>query len=377
MAKSVFALGVVGGAPNSAAGYAHFVSSQMDGLWKICAGVFSRDPDTNLQAGMNYGVSSDRVYSSLQDLLINEAGNLDAILILTPTNLHYEMVEECLRVGLPVICEKALAQTSQEAFELKKLCEDRNRFLAVVYNYSGYPMVREMRHMIRSEILGDVLHFQAEMPQEGYLRTNAEGQRTTPQDWRLKDGAVPKIHLDLAIHLHELIFYLIGQEPLEVVADQSSFGWFDVIDNASFLSRYPDQIRGQFWFSKSALGSRNGLRLRIYGTKASAEWYQLNPEEILLSHADGRREIVDRGSDVKVASQKRYNRFKVGHPAGFNEALANLYVDIHEALVMHQSGETFRSKEVFGADLALGGLRFLEAASRSVATRQWEKVAND
>lgn len=367
-------LGFVGGAPNSAAGNAHVVASQMDNLWTLEAGVFSRDPEINQQAANAYGVSTKRTYDTLPELLDHEKETLDAIVLLTPTNLHFEMVKECLNAEMPVICEKALTMTASEAEELAALQKDTNGFLAVIYNYSGYPIVRELRRMIHEDVLGDILHFQAEMPQEGYLRTDAEGNKPHPQDWRLADGPVPTLHLDLGVHLHELIYYLIKEEPLEVVADQSSQGWFDVIDNAACLCRYSGDIGGQFWFSKSALGHRNGMRLRIYGSKASAEWYQLNPEEILLSHADGRREIYDRASNAEIASQPRYTRFKAGHPAGFNEALANLYADIHTALNNYDKIGKMESDEVFGVSLALNGMRFFEAMVRSCSTRTWEPV---
>jgi predicted dehydrogenase len=287
------------------------------------------------------------------------------------------MVIACLRAGVPVICEKALALTSEEAREIQDLCEECGGFLAVIYNYSGYPMVRELRRMISEGVLGDVLHFQAEMPQEGFLRTDDKGNKPQPQAWRLADGPVPTIHLDLAVHLHELIYYLTGLKPIKVVADQASGGWFDVIDNVNCLARYTQNVQGQFWFSKCALGNRNGLRLRIYGTKASVEWYQMNPEEVVISYGDGRRHVVDRASNVSVASAARYTRFKAGHPAGFIEALGNLYADIHSALKQYKVSRKQESPEVFGASLAFDGLQFLEAMVESHNQGGWVSVGKD
>jgi predicted dehydrogenase len=367
-------LAFVGGAPNSAVGYAHFVAARMDGLWDLQAGAFSRHPDVNANAAEVYGVPRERCFSGLSELLDQEHGNLDALSILTPTPDHYEMVLECLRRGVPVICEKALAMTSGEAKKIRDICLEKKSFLAVIYNYSGYPIVRELRGMIRDGMLGEILHFQAEMPQEGFLRVDDQGNKPAPQSWRKTDGSVPTLHLDLAVHLHELVHYLIGQNPLEVVADQSSRGWFPVVDNVNCLARYSGNVQGQFWFSKCALGHRNGLRLRIYGSKAAAEWYQLNPEELVLSFSDGRRQIFDRASNAKVASLARYTRFKAGHPAGFNEALANLYFDIHKALEKYKATGRQESEEVFGADLAVEGLCFLESMVKSCQTHAWEKI---
>ena len=377
MTGQPFSLAFVGGAPNSAAGYAHFVASRMDGLWALQAGVFSTHSDFNQKAATIYGVDSARTYENLSELLESEAGRLDAVVLLTPTPLHHEMVTASLRAGVPVICEKALALSSAEAREIKTLCDEKGGFLAVIYNYSGYPMVRELRRMIREGFLGDILHFQAEMPQEGFMRTDAEGNKPQPQAWRLTDGPVPTIHLDLAVHLHELIHYLTGLKPLKVVADQATGGWFDVIDNVTCLARYTQNVQGQFWFSKSALGHRNGLRLRIYGTKASAEWYQLNPEELLISYSDGRRQVLDRASNVTEANAARYTRFKAGHPAGFIEALSNLYTDIHFALKQYKVTGIQDSQEVFGASLSLDGLQLLEAMVESHKTGGWVSISKD
>lgn len=374
--RDALRLAFIGGAPNSAAGYAHFVAARMDGLWELEAGSFSRNQATNHKAAQTYGVAASRTYTDLTELLENEQDRLDAVALLTPTPDHHSMTLQCLRSGMPVICEKALAMTSAQAGEIEDLRRTRNGFLAVIYNYSGYPMVRELRRMIRESVLGEILHFQAEMPQEGFLRTDDRGNKPVPQAWRQADGPVPTLHLDLAVHLHELVYYLTSQRPTEVVADQSSRGWFPVVDNVSCLARYTHGTQGQFWFSKCALGHRNGLRLRIYGSRASAEWFQLNPEELMLSHADGRRQIIDRASNVQVASLARYNRFKAGHPAGFNEALANLYVDIHRALSEHKATGHQVSDEVFGAELAVEGLEFLEAMVRSCTSNQWEPVSS-
>ena len=374
MSKKPFRLAFLGGAPNSAVGYAHFVAARMDGLWDLRAGAFSRHADVNAKAAEVYGVASELTFNGLEELLDKEGDNLDAVSILSPTPDHFGMVLDCLHRGLPVICEKALAMTSGEATKIRDICSEKKGFLAVIYNYSGYPMVRELRRIIRDGILGEILHFQAEMPQEGFLRVDAQGNKPVPQDWRKTDGPVPTLHLDLAVHLHELVHYLTGHKPLEVVADQSSRGWFPVVDNVNCLARYSGNVQGQFWFSKCALGHRNGLRLRIYGSKGSAEWYQLNPEELVLSFADGRRQIFDRASNAKVASLPRYTRFKAGHPAGFNEALANLYFDIHTALEGFKQTGKQESEEVFGADLAVEGLDFLDAMVRSCNSRRWEQI---
>jgi len=348
----------------------------MDNVWAIKAGCFSQCQDDNLEAGHAYGVAADHIHATWRSLLDREKGRLDAVAVLTPTPTHHNIVVECLRQGLPVICEKSLAATSQEARDIKGNVIAHSGFLAVTYNYSGYPMVRELRRLIASGVLGRPIHFQAEMPQEGFIRVDAQGNPPTPQSWRLRDGAIPTIHLDLASHLHHLIHYLTSERPLKVVADQHTHGWFPtIVDDVSCLCRYSNGLHGQMWFSKSALGHRNGLRVRLYGSKGSAEWFQASPEELLISHIDGRREVMDRAGIVSIANEQRYGRFKAGHPAGFIEAFSNLYLDIGYSLRRFQAGEPSDSDEVFGVDLALEGLVMLEAMAKSVSTGLWTEVS--
>ena len=376
ISRRPLSLAVIGGSLLSAVGYAHFVACRMDRKWSIAAGCFSTDDIDNMETALVYGVAADRTYQDWQKMIIVERGVVDAVLILSPTPSHFKMVIACLEAGIPVICEKSLAVSSNEVRKIIEVRNENKGFLAVTYNYSGYPMVRELRHLIASGRLGKILHFQAEMPQEGFIRTDAKGELSVPQPWRLNDAEIPTIHLDLAVHLHQLIYYLIGQEPQSVIADHFSKGWFnEVIDNVMCLARYSDDVQGQFWFSKSALGHRNGLTIRIYGSKGSVEWHQMNPEELLMSFGDGRREILDRASSVFIANQSRYNRFKSGHPAGFLEAFANLYSDIADGLLMYQETGGWKSEEVYGAELAHDGLSLLEAMKESITTRAWSNIA--
>ena len=375
-AEKRMTLGFIGGSLRSAVGYAHFSAATLDSEWTLAAGCFSRDEATNAATGVAYGVEPQRVHADWRAMLEAERGRLDAMAVLTPTPDHAEMVVACLEAGFPVICEKALATTVDEAQRIAAALQRTRGYLAVTYNYSGYPMVREMAAMVASGGIGRVRHYQVEMPQEGFIRTDRAGNRPTPQAWRLQDGAVPTLYLDLAIHLHHLLSYVLRSQPSEVVVQQASHGWFpQVVDNTNALCRHDDGIEGHVWFSKSALGFRNGLRLRIYGTEGALEWLQSEPEVLHVARADGRREIVDRAGWTEVAQQSRYGRFKAGHPAGFVEAFANLYRDVADEVRALQQGRREASGEVFGVELALQGLAFLEAMQASAAARQWVRVA--
>lgn len=380
MRNDVIRLGFIGGGVNSAVGMTHFIASQMDGLFRVEAGCFSRNEKFNLQTAEQWGIKPERLYSDWEQLIRSEKEGIDALVILTPTPEHTQPILSALRSGLPVICEKALTNSSAEALEIKQAVDDTSGFLTVTYNYTGYPMVRELREMIKEGRFGRVEQIHIEMPQEGFARLDREGKPMIPQQWRLKDTGVPTISLDLGVHVHHLIDFLCEEKPLELVATQSSLGRFrNVVDNTMALVRYTNELESSIWFSKAALGHRNGLRVRVYGEKASAEWYQMEPEVLLFNDNTGQQMRIDRADvNVGISHLDRYNRFKSGHPAGFLEAFANLYSDIGDCLNNKKDGKPNPSHDyVFSAKHAWEGLVMLEAITTSAKEHRWVSIDLD
>lgn len=362
----------IGGALNSAVGYTHFNASRLDGHFRVEAGCFSRNTNHNELTAQTYGVSADRIYNNWQQLFDAEKSNLDAIVILTPTPSHAEIAVAALEAGYPVICEKALGMSSEECRLIDAAVSKNKGYLAVTYNYSGYPMVRELQTMISEGRFGKIQQIHIEMPQEGFLRLGAN-----PQDWRRSDALVPTVSLDLGVHIHHLVDFLTGgNKPQRVVGDQSSYGQFeDLIDNVYCLAQYQDELRVQAWWGKTALGQRNGLRIRVFGSIASAEWYQMQPEDLRWADNDGHYYVLDRGSsEAKTAQEPRYNRFKAGHPSGFIEAFANLYADIADDLRSFKKDKTRSNTYVDGIQVAQEGIKFLEKVSESAKIRSWINI---
>lgn len=371
-------LGFIGGGLNSAVGNTHQIASKMDNRWTLVSGCFSKDKVINQETAGYYGINIERTYDQWQDFLENEKGNIDAVCILTPTSIHKDMVLTALHLGYAVICEKSMGATYQEAIEISNAVRINNSFLAVTYNYSGYPMLRELRQMIIEGKLGKVQQIHIEMPQEGFQRLDKNGKIPTPQNWRLQDGIIPTISLDLGVHLHHMIYFLSGEKPLEVVADQSTFGHFNqIVDNVLCIAKYTGNISCQIWYSKSALGHRNGLRVRVYGSHGSAEWFQMHPENLVYSDIQGRYTVLDRSEPSFLAGEPRYNRFKSGHPAGFIEAFANHYYDIADSLIQFKQCGSYRSPFIFNDILAKEGLEMLEAISISAANRTWVPIKSN
>ena len=366
-------IGIVGGGINSAIGITHKIALQMDNRFEIVAGCFSRNEKINDQTANAWCV--DNLYYNYHDLLKNESRSLDGVVVLTPTNMHMGVVSEALKLKLPVICEKTVTDTLKDALELKGLLEKNNGFLSVTYNYTGYPMVREIKQMIQSGKLGNIIQINVKMPQEGFIRKVKDGSIPIPQGWRLQDGKISTISLDLGTHLSSMIEFLIKKFPKEVVAMKNSYGHHDVTDNVFCMVKYDGNIDCQMWFSKSALGHKNGLSVEVYGEKGSVSWQQMNPELLVFNDDLGRTIHLDRSSkEIEIAGLKRYERFKSGHPAGFIEAFANYYDDVYDSLSAFKKGNKHQSDYVFTIEASINGLALMEAIETSVMKKEWVKV---
>lgn len=366
-------LGFIGGGCNSAVGRTHFVSSQMDGRFKVCAGAFSRHRNVVEDTCRAWGIALDRGYVNAHDFLDAESGKIDAVAILTPIPHHTEYIVEAVRRGIPVICEKALCSTLEDSRLLCDLLDKTRHFLRLTFTYSGYPMVREARRRINSPAFGKLLRVQVEMPQEGFIKTGRDGKHVKPQEWRQHDYAIPTISLDLGAHVHHLIGFLTDATPESVCAVQRSRGCMPgVVDDVSCLVTYNRGFDSTLWYSKVALGNRNGLLVRVFGERESLEWRQSEPELLKMSDSQGTVRLIDRASpDSDLDLDARYGRFKVGHPSGFIEAFGNIYSDFATELLATQPSAAEGMARFYTARFADEGLRLLDAISRSSQQKQW------
>jgi len=368
--KNIYKIAFVGGGVNSIAGYPHFIASQMDKRFEVVAGVFSSDLKNNIDTANEWHIPS--VYKDFDSLLDNERANLDAIVILTPTPMHCQRIISSLKAKIPVICEKPLVRSIEELQEIQDIYDEKEHFLVVTNNYSAYPMLRELQEKIKNKELGNILHIRLKMPQESFLRPPKSVKY--PQKWRLKDNFIPMISLDLGSHLHHLAYFLLQEEPNEVMACYESFSKYKVVDDVNMSLKYKSGTRGNLWLSKTALGNRNGLHIEVYGDKASASWHQESPEVLEVSYSTGQKTITDRGSDIEMLPNKLYNRMTPGHPAGFIESFANLYNDIADSLAQFKSNKNYTNRYVYSLEHAANGINLLYSASVSNQKQKWVKI---
>lgn len=366
-------VGMIGGGVNSAVGRVHELALRMDHAFELVAGCFSRDPEFNTTSGEHYGLPSSAVHRSAEHLIEARAGELDAVVIATPIDSHADYIHLALDHGLTVISDKPLLANVAQGRELLRRVQPDTCQVFSIFNYTGYPAVREMRSRIAQGQLGTVFKVMVEMPQDSYMRLKNQQKTSAIQDWRLRDGDIACVSLDLFVHLHSLVNFLCRETPRKVTAWSRAISQVapGLIDEVDAVLEYTNNLMVNAWYGKAALGHRNGLRIRVLGTEGSLEWFQEEPELIRMADAQGNRMTLDRiTTDSSITPQGRYQRFKAGHPSGFIEAFANYYTDIAQAIHAQVLNEYTLSVGV-----AVEGLEVAQAIAQSSRLGQTIELA--
>ncbi|WP_068345210.1 Gfo/Idh/MocA family protein [Kosmotoga arenicorallina] len=342
--------GMVGGGPGSFIGPVHRAAIAMNGQAQIVAGSFSPIFEETLMTAKELGISEDRAYKSFEEMAEKEAqrdDGIDFVSITVPNYLHYKVAKAFLEKGINVVCEKPLCFTIEEAEELMDLAAKNDVEFMVTYTYTGYPMVREARELVRKNILGDIRLIIAEYPQ-GWLAEPIEKEGQTQASWRTdpKYAGISNCVGDIGTHIENLAHFITNLEITSLSARLETFvEGRRLDDNAFILLKYENNASGSYWPSQVAIGNENGLKIRIYGTKGSLEWEQEHPNFLKLSLIGEPLKILSRGNDYLSESAQMYTRLPSGHPEGYFEAFANLYRSFCNKLSAKKTGE--KSDELF------------------------------
>ncbi len=336
-------LGMVGGGQGSNIGETHRYAARLDDRYTLVTGVFASDAGRSRDFAATLGIIPERRYGSWQEMAEQEAqreDGLEVVSIMTPNNSHYAIAKAFLEQGIDVICDKPLTTDLEQALELMRLVRQTGLVFGVTYCYSGYPMVRQAREMVRSGELGDIRLVQVEHA-SGWASTLLEAEGHKQAVWRTTPSIAGKSSVvgDLGTHAHHLARFISGLEITEVSAELASIvPGRQVDDNAHIMLRFNNGAKGMMWASMVAAGHMHGLRIRVYGEKGSLEWVQEQPNELILRPADGPHQILSSGSGWLSPAARRTSRLWPGHPEGYLEAFANLYSDIADAVLARRDG---------------------------------------
>lgn len=323
-------MGMVGGGRDAFIGAAHRRAAMLEGSVELVAGAFSSTPEKSLASGRDLYVP--RVYGTWQEMIAGESAlpedeRIDFVSVVTPNHMHYPVAKGFVEAGFNVACDKPMVHTMEQAADLVRLVREKDVVFLVTYNYSGYPMVKQARHLVQTGVLGTLRKVIVEYPQ-GWLSERVEIDGSKQAAWRTDPArsGISGCIGDIGSHCEQLMTYITGLELESICADLTTFAPGRLLDdNGDILLRFQGGARGILTASQISTGQENSLRIRVWGTKGGLEWVQEEPNFLYVIHADQPTQIYKPGNDYNCAVTKANHRLPAGHPEAFLEAFANLY----------------------------------------------------
>ncbi len=378
-------MGMIGGGRGAFIGTVHRMAAALDGQIELVAGCFSANPEKSKASGADLFINPARVYSTYQEMAAKEAAlpadqRVDFVSIVTRNNTHYAIAKCFIEAGFNVICDKPLAFTLDEAKKLRTIVKKSGKVFALTHNYTGYPMVKEAREMVRSGKIGKIMKVVVEYPQ-GYAITALEGKGGGKiSNWRMDPNVagISNCMADIGTHAENLARYITGLEIDSLVAELSTFiPGRPLDDDGNCLIRYKGGAKGILYASQVSNGDENNLNIRVYGTKSSLEWHQEDPNELIVKEVNKPQFIYRRGNSYLSPAAQAFSRTPFGHPEAFIEAFANVYKAAATAIADEVSGRKLKKDYDFPTiDDGVEGMAFIETVVKSAnSSSKWTKFA--
>lgn len=367
-------IGMVGGGPGAFIGGVHRICLALDGDFQLVAGAFSSDPARSHQTGRDLGLDPARVYASWREMARGEAAlaaerRIEAVSIVTPNDVHHGPAVEFLRRGFHVICDKPLTTSSKLAEEIGAAVRESGRVFALTHNYTGYPMVREARELVRGGKIGKVRKVYAEYLQ-GWLADPLERTGQKQAVWRTdpaRSGPGGALG-DIGTHAFNLLEHVTGERVTRLYGRRAMFiPGRPVDDDAMVLFELSGGGSGTLVCSQVCVGEENGLRLRVYGTEGAVLWEQHHPNDLRVHWKTRAPELRRSANAYLGAAARSLGRVPPGHPEGYLEGFANLYRAFARAI----RGEEDLDDPFPTVEDGVRGVRFIEAVIASSDSGKW------
>ena len=374
-------LGVIGGGPASWIGQMHRSAAELDGWFRVSAGVFSGDPARSREAGIGFGLEAARSYGTVDEMLRAEKqrrDGIDAVAIMTPNDTHHPYAAAALDAGLDVICDKPVTLTHAQACDLAARVKANKRLFAIAHGYSAYPMTRHARHLVAGGAIGAVRLIQVEYIQFALATRVEDGPLTNRLRWVLDPArSGPALVMSaIGCHAQHLACFVSGQRVARVMADAGALvPGRKVIDHVSALIELESGARGTFTVTQAAAGGENDIRLRVYGEKGLIDWSHREPSYLKLALQGEPVRTIGRGDVGLPPEVVAAGRTPRGHPEGLRETFANVYAEIAQERAARELGEDLPVAPYPRIDDGVHTMAFIEACLASHAAGRWVGVA--
>ncbi|WP_288428688.1 Gfo/Idh/MocA family oxidoreductase [uncultured Spirosoma sp.] len=375
-------MGQIGGSLDAFIGAVHRRAATLDNEIELVCGVFSQSPEKSKATGKALYLPDDRVYTSFEEMIqrekeLPEDVRMDFVSIVTPNHMHFPPAKLALENGFHVICDKPMTLNLQQAKDLAAIVEQTGLVFGLTHNYTGYPMVKEARDMVRNGKLGKIRKVVVEYPQ-GWLSKAEEHNDYKQAIWRTdpaRSGAAGAIG-DIGTHAENLAEYIIGMHISELCADLTHFvPGRQLDDDANVLLRFDAGAKGVLQVSQVANGEENSLKIYVWGELGGLEWHQMEPNTLHYKTQESHRLLRPNVGELS-ASAKAHWRLPAGHPEGFFEAFANIYRNFAFAVKAHMAGKPADPLYDFpGVHDGVRGLAFIDTVIASSQDEQtkWTK----
>jgi predicted dehydrogenase len=377
-------MGMVGGGQDAFIGAIHRVAANMDGQIELACGALSINPEVAVASGKALFLPEDRTYLTYQEMIEKEKTlppeqRIDFVTIVTPNFAHFAPAVAALEAGFHVVIEKPITFTLDEAKELKKKVDETGLVLCLTHTYSGYPMVKQAKHMVQSGELGAIRKIIVEYPQ-GWLSKLSEREGNAQAAWRTdpkKSGKSGSMG-DIGTHAAHLAEYISGLRIVKLCADLNIMVAGRALDDdGSVLLRFDNGAVGVLMASQIAAGEENALKIRVYGEKGGLEWAQMEPNTLIVKWLEQPMQVLRAGSNYTslLSSFATANcRTPGGHPEGYLEAFGNIYRNFALTVQARLNG-TEPTKEALdfpGVDDGIRGMSFIDTVVASnLSDQKW------
>ncbi|MGB5316186.1 MAG: Gfo/Idh/MocA family oxidoreductase [Robiginitalea sp.] len=361
-------LGILGGGGDSLIGILHRVAAHMFDNYEIVGAVFSPDHQESLDFAKEIDIPTNRIYPDFdtlisEELKLPESERIQVCSVQTPNFLHFPMAKKLLDNGFHVICEKPMTTTYEEAKILRDAHQKAGTVFAVTHTYTGYPMVRQMRELVRSGALGKIHKVDARYYQ-GWINPIIHDAEKRKSVWRLDPtkAGISSCMGDIGVHAFNMIEYTTGLQIKSLLCDFNYLYQDNVMDvDGTVLIRMGDHVKGVIRASQVATGEENGLAIRIYGEKGGLVWEQERPNFLYKLSDTEPLQVYKPGHAYNSDLSLDGTKLPAGHPEGIFDAMGNIYRGVARAI----RGAEFDPGEFPTMTDGVRGLNFIEATVAS------------